>query len=423
MSVRILLASLVVVAANAADGIAEDWSEFRGPGGQGHSAAVNLPEEFGEKRNLAWKVPLEGEGWSSPVTYDGRIFLTSAALPPQGKGNDRALRVLCLDAASGKEIWNVQVFEQTDAQIPHIHQKNSHASPTPITDGKFVYVHYGTAGTACLTLDGEIVWRNRELVYDQRHGNGGSPVLVDGQLVVSCDGYDVQFVIALDRRTGDVRWKKSRPQTKAEKKFAFSTPLVIDVDGKKQIVSPGANNIVAYDPADGRSIWYVQHPGYSTIPRPVFAHRLIFMCTGYDRSELLAIRPDGRGDVTESHVAWRETRSVPHTPSLLVVGDDLYAMADEGILSCFHAATGELKWKKRIGGNYSASPLYADGKIYLLSEDGVATVVKPGDAYRELARNPLKARALASFGVIDQALLVRTAEHLYRFEKRVASGE
>jgi len=397
----------------------EDWREFRGPTGQGHSLAKNLPVSWSDRENVTWAVDIPGEGWSSPILVGDRIFVTTAV----GSSDDpdsrnRSLRTICLQAGSGETLWDVEVFQQQHDSTSRIHGKNSHASPTPISDGEFVFVHFGTNGTACLTLDGKIVWKNRDVVYEPRHGSGGSPVFADDLIVVSCDGYDVQFVVALDRKNGDIRWKKERPATEVVKRFAFSTPLVIEVGGQKQIISTGANSVVAYDPADGSEIWMVKHPGYSVVPRPVYAHGLVFICTSFDRSHLLAIRPDGAGDVTDTHVAWQTARAVPHTPSLLVIGDDLYAISDKGIASCLDAASGEVRWTERVGGNFSASPLYADGRIYLLSEEGEATIIEPGSEYVEVARNNVNARTLASYAVVDSALLVRTESQLLRIENQ-----
>ena len=417
MTLRMLRCMAVLVSFCPLWAFAEDWTEFRGPTGQGHSTATGLPVHWSDTENVRWKVDVPGKGWSSPIVLNGRIYLTTAVLPEGGMGNDRSLRALCLDSASGKTIWDVEVFNQTDADT-HAHGKNSHASPTPITDGQHVYVHFGTKGTACLTLDGRVVWRNRELLYDPRHGSGGSPILVDDSLVVSCDGHDVQFVAALDRKTGEIRWKKERPSSDSIKKFAFCTPLFIEAGGRRQIVSVGANSVVAYDPAGGNEIWMLRHAGYSTIPRPVFAHGLVYVCTSFDQSRLLAIRPDGRGDVSDTHVEWESQRGAPHSPSLLVVGDDLYAISDKGILSCFEAETGDVRWTHRVGGNFSASPLFADGKIYLQSEEGVGTVFAPGAEYKELARNDMQAPSLASYAVDGSALLIRTEGQLFRIEER-----
>eukprot|EP00913_Durusdinium_trenchii_P028411 g26639.t1 len=373
----------------------------------GHSSATGLPTQWSPTKNVRWSVPIAGEGWSSPVVLKGKIYLTSAVKPEGGKGNDRSLRTLCLDAVTGTEIWNVEVFKQSDATTQRVHRKNSHASPTPITDGKHLFVHFGTQGTACLTLDGKVVWKMRELKYRPQHGNGGSPVLVEGMLFVSCDGSDIQYVAAIDAKTGKIRWKKDRPPINRAQKFSFTTPLVIEVGGKKQIVSPGTNQVIAYEPKTGNEIWKVAYTGYSVIPRPVYAHGLLFISTSYNRPKLLAIRPTGTGDVTNSHVAWSADRGAPHTPSALVVGDELYVVSDRGVASCFDAKTGKNHWSERLGGNYSASPVLADGKIYFQSEQGDTTVVQPGTKFKVLGKNKMRERTLASYAVADSAIFLR----------------
>jgi outer membrane protein assembly factor BamB len=359
-------------------------------------------------------VPLPGSGWSSPVVCAGRVFLTTAV--PTGRG-DQSLRALALDARTGKVLWNAEVFRQQGAKASPIHGKNSHASATPVTDGQRLFVHFGHQGTACLDLEGKVLWTNRSLTYSPVHGNGGSPILAGDLLVFSCDGGDRRFVAALDKANGKVRWKTDR-EGEAAKTFSFSTPLLIEVSGQPQIISPGSSVVCAYEPATGKEIWRVRYEGYSVIPRPVFGHGLVFLSTGFEVPTLLAVRPDGRGDVTDTHVAWRLRKGAPHTPSPLLVGDELYLVSDGGIATGVDARTGRERWQKRIGGSYSASPLAADGKVYFQSEEGVGTVIEAGTAFKQLARNDLGERSLASYAAADGALFIRTAGHLYRVQAR-----
>jgi outer membrane protein assembly factor BamB len=392
--------------------LAEDWPEFRGPTGQG-LAQGRLPLKWGPELNVAWKQPIPGLGWSSPIVCHGRIYLTTA-VPGSGAG-DQSLRALCLDAGTGKLLWSTEVFRQDGKTAPRIHGKNSHASPTPLTNGRRLYVHFGHQGTACLDLDGNVVWRNSSLTYQPVHGNGGSPVLVDDALIFSADGGDRQFVAALSRNSGKVLWQTPR-KTDAFKKFSFGTPLVITVAGKKQVVSAGSNVVSAYDPATGHEIWRVRHQGYSVVPRPVFGLGLVFVATGYDSPGLLAIRPDGQGDVTASHVAWKIRQGAPLSPSPLLVGDDLYLVSDSGVVSCLDARTGKLHWKERIGGQHSASPLLAGDRIYFEDEAGTGTVIRAGRHFELLARNVLGEKTLASYAAADGALFIRTQQHLYRIQ-------
>jgi len=392
-----------------------EWPEFRGPTGQGLAGETELPLRWSSEQNVAWKRELSGEGWSSPIVHQGRIYLTSA-VPAGGAGaKDFALRAACLSAADGSLIWQRDVFLQQGETAPRVHTKNSHASPTPLIDRDRLFVHFGHQGTACLDLDGKVLWRQK-IDYAPVHGNGGSPILAGERLIFSCDGAEQQRVVALDRNSGDVLWQSER-DTGALKKFSFSTPLLITVDRKQQVVSPGSGAVCAYDPNDGREIWRVRYDGYSLIPRPVFGHGLVYVCTGYDRPKLLAIRPDGKGDVTDTHIAWTAERGAPHTPSLLLVDSELYMISDRGIASCLDAKTGQVHWQERIGGSYSTSPLYAAGRIYLQSEDGVGTVIAARRDFREMAVNDLGQRTLASYAVDGRALLIRSASHLFRIEQ------
>jgi outer membrane protein assembly factor BamB len=384
---------------------AEDWPQFRGPTGQGHSSEKELPLEWSESRNVRWKTAVAGTGWSSPVVADGRVWLTTAV----ADRNATTLRALAFDAASGRPIVDAEVFRLPRRNL--LNPKNSHASPTPIVEGDRVYVHFGADGTAALSTAGEVIWRKR-FTYESQHGNGGSPTLYKDLLIFSCDGSDTAFVVALDKRTGAEKWKTYR---RAPADQAYSTPLVIRVGDRDQLVSVGAYRTVAYDPDSGREIWRVSYAdGFSNVPRPVFAHGLVYIATGFQEPSLIAVRPDGTGDVTRSHVAWTLRRSAPHTPSPLAVGDELYIVNDMGIATCLDGRTGETHWRERIGGNHSASPVLADGRIYFLSEEGVATVVAPGKTFQKLATNALDGAALASMAVADRSIYIRTDTALYR---------
>src|SRR5579872_6380023 len=396
----LVLAISIVVPLSAAD-----WFQFRGPGGDGHADASKLPTEWSKTKNVAWRKELPGNGWSSPAVAGGKIYLTTA-VPGEAKG-DYSLCVLCLDAAKGAILWNKEVFKE-DGTAPGIHSKNSHASPTAIVDGGHVFVHFGHMGTACLkATDGSIVWKNNKLKYTPVHGNGGSPALVDDKLVFIIDGIEMQVVVGLDRETGQVKWQTPR-KTSAKKKFSFCTPLVITVAGKKQVIAPGSDVVIAVDPQSGKEIWRVNYNGYSVVPKPIFGNGLIYLSTGYDSPMFYAIKPDGEGDVTDTHVAWTAKKGAPHNPSPLLVDDSVYLISDGGVLTCLDAKTGNERWNERIGGNYSASPIYANGLIYLLAEDGTTTVVKPGSSYEGIGKNKMGERTLASYGVDGEALILRT---------------
>jgi outer membrane protein assembly factor BamB len=396
-----------------------DWSQFRGPAGNGHAAAKHLPTTWNESTNVAWKTEIPGKGWSSPSLHRNRLYLTTA-VPVEASDAEGplSLRTLCIDATNGHIIWNVEVFQQ-EAGAPKIHSKNSHASPTALVDDGHIYVHFGHQGTACLDLNGKIIWKDTSHTYEPVHGNGGSPLLVGQLLIFSCDGADNPFVVALDTKTGDEKWRFDRTSD-AENKFSFSTPTLIEVNGKQQFITPGSGVVNALDPQTGREIWHVNYgDGYSVIPKPVYGHGLLFVATGYNTPNVIAIRPEGAsGDVTDTNVVWTIKKAAPHTPSLLLVGNELYFVSDKGVATCVDALTGHENWSERIGGAYSASPLFADGKIYLQAEDGNALVLEPGTKFTKIADTGFKERTLASYAVGDDCLFIRTEKHLYRVQQK-----
>lgn len=418
---RLALAAVLVLTTLLATQLtavhAETWSEFRGPNGQGHSASSNLPVTWSATDNVAWKKAIPGSGWSSPVVYRDRIFVTAAVPVPDTTTNDYTLRTYCLDASNGEILWDTAVFTQLGMSDARIHGKNSHASPTPVIYDNLLYVHFGHQGTACLDLDGKIVWQTQEIQYSPVHGNGGSPQVTEKAVIFSCDGETEQWVVALDRKSGSLLWKTERP-TEQSKKFAFSTPTLVEVDGQQQIISPGAGAVCGINPADGTEIWRVRYDGYSVIPRPVVGHGMIYLSTGYDRPQVMAIKLGGQGDLTETNVAWTTAKGAPNTPSLLLVGEELYMVSDKGVATCLNAVTGEELWQERVGGNFSASPIYGSERIYLQNEAGDGIVLKAGKTFEKLATNALGERTLASYAVDGDALLIRSDQHLYRIETK-----
>jgi outer membrane protein assembly factor BamB len=379
-----------------------DWPQFRGPTGQGMSDEKGLPLQWSETTNVRWKAAIPGKGWSSPVVQGDRIWLTTAT--EEGK----SLRALSIDRNTGAILQNVEVFRLKSPKLTN--GKNSFASPTPVIEGDYVYVHFGAFGTACLKQSGEIVWKTR-LEYDNgQHGAGGSPVIYDDLLIVSCDGLDVQFVVALDKHTGKVKWKKSRQGYQA-----YTTPLIVALPAGDQVISPGAFNAFAYEPRSGKELWKVNYgEGFSNVPRPVYGDGLVFICTGFQQPSLLAVRVDGSGDVTKSKLAWKLDQGVPLTPSPLLVGAELYFITDTGVATCVDAKTGKVYWRARVGGNHSASPIYADGRIYFLSEEGESVVVAAGPQLKHLATNQIDGRTLASMAVASGSIFIRSETHLYR---------
>jgi outer membrane protein assembly factor BamB len=390
-----------------------EWPEFRGPTGQGLSAAKDVPVQWNATDNVTWKTEIPGRGWSSPVLSKGRLYLTSAVAPENG--SDIALHALCIDAADGRILWNTEVFRPDPASAAAMHRKNSPASPTPIAGTDRLYVHFGHMGTAALDYEGKVLWRQTSLSYSPVHGSGGSPLMFGDELIFSADGGKDPFVVALDTASGEVRWKTPR-NTRSKKPFSFSTPLAIEVAGKPQVISPGSGFVGAYDPADGRELWRVTYgEGYSVVPRPVFAKGLLFVSSGFDQPVAYAINPEGAsGDATSSGVVWTNRKGAPCTPSMLVVGDELYFVSDGGIATCADARTGKVYWTERLGGGFSASPVAAEGRIYFQNESGVGFVLKSGPSFELLAKNDLGEATLASPAVIDGALFNRSEAHLWK---------
>ena len=414
---------------------ASDWPQFRGPTGQGHAPDGAVPLTWSETENVAWKTAVPGRGWSSPVIAGGLAWLTTAVT---GRESGTSLRLLAYETTSGDAAMDVEVFAISDTTL--LNQKNSFASPTPAIDpdGGRVYVHFGAQGTAAVAVGGassgdapaggaspggapaggaspgEVLWRTR-FPYTSQHGNGGSPILHDGRLIVSIDGYDTAFLVAVDAGTGEERWRSVRPKPISQ---AYSTPLAIRVGDAEQIIGVSAFRTTAHEPATGREIWRVEYPGgFSNVSRPVYGHGLVYLSTGFNEPVLLAVRPTGEGDVSDSEIAWRLRRGAPLTVSPILVGDELYTVTDAGIATCIDALTGAIHWQQRLGGNHSASPVHAGGRIYFQNEEGVTTVIAPGREFEQLARNELDGSTLASIAVVDGAFFVRTGTHLYRIEE------
>jgi outer membrane protein assembly factor BamB len=392
----------------------ENWPQFRGPTGDGHSDATGLPLRWSETENVKWKTAIHGRGWSSPVIWDDQIWMTTATQD----GHEQY--VVCVDRNSGKIVHDVHLFHNDTLQITN--PLNSFASPTPVIEAGRVYVHFGVYGTACLdTQSGRVLWQRRDIYCDHFRGPGSSPILVDDLLIFHMDGIDVQFVIALDRKTGKTVWRTNRSTDFGTRdgdfRKAYTTPIVIDFGGRRQMISVGAVEAMSYDPATGKELWKVRYNGYSEAARPLFGFGLVFMNTGSGSEQVWAVRPDGVGDVTATHVAWKFHKNVSRRSSPILVDDLIYMVSDDGIATCVEAKTGKLVWQQRMGGQFSASPLAADGRIYLFSHEGPATVIAPGRKYQRLAVNRLDEGFMASPAVSGQAIFLRNKTDLYRIEK------
>jgi outer membrane protein assembly factor BamB len=391
----------------------ENWPEFRGPSGEGTSDATGLPLTWSETEHVRWKTAIPGEGWSSPVIERNHVWMQTAL--DEGK----SLRAVCVDAESGRILHDVEVFYIANPERKHAF--NSFASPTPAIENGRVYISYGMYGVACIeAATGKILWKNTELKHDHdKNGPGSSPILYKNLIILNCDGTELRFVAAIDKKTGRTAWKTDRSNVinkAGEFKKAYQTPLIIRVHGRDQLVSMGAFRVSGYEPLTGKEIWWVDIPGFSNVPRPVFGQGLVYISTGFGKPELWAIRPDGYGDVTKTHVAWKVMKQAPAKPSPLLVGEQFYMISDNGIATCLDAKSGKEIWAERIPGAYSASPIYADGRIFALNEQGQTIVLQPGPKFQVVATNALENGFMSSPAVAGKAFYLRTKTHLYRIE-------
>ncbi len=399
----------------AACGQTARWTDFRGPTRDGRAPPGAAPLKWSEEENVRWKVPVEGVGWSSPVVWDRQIWLTTAG--PKG----REMMAMAFDTETGKVIHR-RVLVKVDKPAPK-HAQNSYASPTPAIQAGRAYVHFGSYGTFCLdTKSGQTIWERRDLECDHVTGPGSSPILHDGLLVFHMDGADVQYVVALDAKTGETRWKTDRSldlsKLPRDTRRSFSTPIVMTVDDQPTLISTGAQGTFAYDPASGKELWRIRHKGFSNVSRPIAAGDVVYLNTGFARPQLLAIRPGPAGDITGTDTQlWAYARSVPTIPSPLHLDGRLYLVSEGGVASCLDAGAGTLVWKQRLRGEHSASLLHANGRIYAFDREGRTVVFAPGDTYQELAVNELEGGFMASPAVAHGALFLRTRTHLYRVQE------
>jgi outer membrane protein assembly factor BamB len=390
---------------------ADTWPQFRGPTGQG-IASGSGPLKWSKDAGIAWKVPLAAQGWSSPVIADGKIVLTGS----RKDGDTTVLVAFALDVATGKKLWEVDLFQPTAEETSAMHGKNSLASSTPIIADGIAYVHFGHMGTAALRLvDGEVVWK-KQVSYKPMHGNGSSPVIVGDLLVVNADAEIDPTIVAFHRKEGTIAWRTPREQ-EVRSKFSFSTPLVVETDGRTEILSAGSGMIGAYAPEDGRLLWKATYgEGYSVVPRPVVADGMAYVATGYNVPKLIAIRlGDATGDVTKTHIEWEVTRRMPKTPSMIATGGQILVLDDTGTLTSLDAKSGKPVWNEKLPGNFSASPILTGDTLYAVTEDGVCYVVKISpDGAKIQFETDLAERTLASPILLGGALYLRTEKHLWK---------
>ncbi len=409
-----MIATQTGLLADKAAGGTKDWPQFRGPTGQGVSFAENVPRKWGKLEGVAWKRKLPGKGWSSPVMSEGKVIMTIS----KNEGGKVTLGVVAIDAGSGKVLWEKDLFTPEEKVAKIRHAKNSLSSCTPVIADGVVYAHFAHMGTAALKLgSGEEIWRQK-IDYQPVHGTGSSPIIVGGLVVFHADGDSDPTLVALDARTGKLKWRVQRNQ-KVRLTFSFSTPLEFKDErgGKTLILSQASGMVGAYDPADGKLVWKVTYgEGYSVVPRPVVANGMIYVATGFDRPHLLAIDPKGaKGDVTKSHVVWDEEKYVGKTPCFLAVHGNLYTLNDTGTVCCREGKSGKLLWKEKLTGNFSSSPVIVGHTMYCCTEDGVAYVLEvSGKGGKVLAEIDMEERIFASPAVVDGAVFIRAEEHLWK---------
>ena len=408
----ITVASCVVIEAN------EQWSQFRGHYGNGIIKSTSAPINWSENTNIDWKTPIHDRGWSSPVIWNDQIWMTTATKD----GNK--MYAICVNKLSGKIEHDIHVFDVKSPQA--ITNENTYASPTPVVEEGRVYVHFGTYGTACIsTKDGQILWKRRDLNCDHEIGAGpaSSPFIYNNFLIFNVDGRDVQYVIALNKETGETAWKTNRSvdfsYVQVNQRKAYGTPFIIPRGNSNQMVSIGAKGVYSYDPENGKELWKAEHRGWSIAPRPVYGEGLVFTMIDRDRPEMWAINPNGSGDITETHIEWKETKRMPPRASPIIIKGLLFVVDRNGYISCIEAKTGKSIWQKRMKGRFSASPILANNLIYFFNEDTVCTIIKPTRELEIVAENKLSDNKLMATPAFDEnSIYIRTEKKLTRIVKK-----
>ena len=408
----ITVASCVVIEAN------EQWSQFRGHYGNGIIKSTSAPINWSENTNIDWKTPIHDRGWSSPVIWNDQIWMTTATKD----GNK--MYAICVNKLSGKIEHDIHVFDVKSPQA--ITNENTYASPTPVVEEGRVYVHFGTYGTACIsTKDGQILWKRRDLNCDHEIGAGpaSSPFIYNNFLIFNVDGRDVQYVIALNKKTGETAWKTNRSvdfsDVQVNQRKAYGTPFIIPRGNTNQMVSIGAKGVYSYDPENGKELWKAEHRGWSIAPRPVYGEGLVFTMIDRDRPEMWAINPSGSGDITGTHVEWKETKRMPPRASPIIIKGLLFVVDRNGYISCIEAKTGKSIWQKRVKGRFSASPILANNLIYFFNEDTVCTIIKPTRQLEIVAENKLSDDKLMATPAFDEnSIYIRTEKNLTRIVKK-----
>jgi outer membrane protein assembly factor BamB len=382
---------------------AENWPRWRGPRGDGTSLEKNIPTQWSETQNIAWKTAIPGKGHASPIVWNDRVFVVTA----EKEKKQRLL--LCLDRSNGKILWQQTVLE---APLEHVNSLNSYASSTPATDGERVYVSFLDVDrmfVAAYDFEGHQVWAVHPGAFASMHGYCSSPVLWRDTVIVNGDHDGSGYLVALDRATGRTMWKTPRPNNTR----SYCTPLIGPMGGRNQMVLSGSKGVAGYDPDTGEQRWIIDGPTEQFVASLVYNGELLFMTCGFPQFFMQAIRPDGTGNVTKTHVAWQKDKDCSYVPSPIAVGPYFLVVSDTGVATCLEAASGRSVWRERLGPHYSASLVTANGLVYFLSDKGEATIVRPGPQLEIVARNALGEETYASPALSDGQIFLRGTNHLY----------
>lgn len=430
------ISSFFLLKVSIAESLDAEWPQWRGPAGQGHASVRDLPIKWDDEFNVQWKLTTPGRGWSSPIVIGNQIWLTTAIEVPsspedakrrtQSNTGDQPLvvldqvelKALCIDREKGSLVHELSLITVREPQW--IHKLNSFASPTPVYDHGRLYCHFGSFGTACVdTVAAKVIWVNKELEVMHENGPGGSPIVFGDHVIFHMDGSDQQYLAALDKHSGRLAWKTDRSgemRTNPQQKKSYGTPLMVEIDGKPQIVSPASDWVYSYAPETGRELWKISYGqlGFSVTPRPVVGLGMIYLVTGFGKGQILAINYQ---NLQTPEIVWRFNRGTPTMPSPLLVGDELYFVSDTGVFTCLDAQSGKEVYRERLGGNFSSSLWYGDGFIFVSNREGTTYVIQPGKSYAIVAENVLAEPILATPAAVDKAIYIRTETQLYRIQK------
>ena len=401
----------------------ENWTQLRGSTADGISASKTAPVKWSETENIVWKTPVAGRAWSSPIVYGNQIWVSSAT------DDGTRMFAVCIDFENGQIIQEIDLFQPQNIQ--RMHPTNSYATPTPCIEKGFVYMHFGTYGTACIdTKKMEVVWQRTDLNCEHMQGAASSPVLYENLLIVHLEGTDVQFIAALDKKTGQTVWKTNRPSEKYEDappvyRKSFQTPLIVNVGGKHQLISNGSLFCMAYEPETGKEIWRLFYGEDSTVAMPLFFNGMVYVNSGWVLSQgtpffcrLYAVDPTGAGNITDTHVKWMSEEHIPQTSTPVIVDSLMYGVTERGMVSCRDAASGQIIWTQQLKGHFDASIIYAAGYLYFSEEKGTSYVIEPGRKYQPVAENTLDGKLKATPVILRNCILMRTDSHLYKIAEQ-----